>query len=147
MDYGSPEPQLATKFADYACDKLRDAYIATQHRVTNTRVERSGDTALAESYILAFHVQQTPDGKVLHTFNGRWLDTFECRNGEWRISNRVLRVDWSRADPWRDDMAGNWTPSARDRSDILYSSNSWLKDRAQLGGLADRRLPACQSSS
>ncbi|MGI9622680.1 MAG: nuclear transport factor 2 family protein [Acidimicrobiales bacterium] len=121
VDYGSAERQLAGPFAEYAAKKLHETYIATQHRITNTKIERSGDNALAETYILAFHVQETSDGKVLHTFNGRWLDTFERRNGDWRIAERVLRMDWSRRDPWNEDMAGNYITGARDSSDVLYS--------------------------
>lgn len=122
VDYGSPEPLAATTFADYACTKLRDAYLATQHRVTNTSVvSRDGDTAVAESYVLAFHVEDGTDGRILHTFNGRWIDRFERRDGgPWLIVERILRVDWTRKDAWNDDMAGAYVPSARDRSDAVY---------------------------
>ncbi len=120
VDYGAPEPQPAAVFADYACSKLKDAYVATQHRVTNTLIDYRGDEAVAESQILAFHVQDTGDGKILHTFNGRWIDTLTPRDGVWRIAERVLRVDWTRKDPWHEDMAGNYVFSERDRSDVLW---------------------------
>lgn len=121
VDYGSAERQRAGSFAEYATKKLREKYVATQHRITNTKIARRGDSALAETYILAYHVEETTEGKVLHTFNGRWLDTFECRDGAWKIAERVLRVDWTRRDPWNDDMAGSYIAGARDRSDALYS--------------------------
>ena len=122
IDYGSPDPVGAVPFADRACDSLRTKYTATQHRVTNTKVEREGDVAIAESYILAFHVEDGDNGKFLHTFNGRWVDTFEQRGGPWRIAERILRVDWTRRDAWTESMAGNYVPSARDRSDAVYGS-------------------------
>ena len=122
VDYGAPEPQPAAVFADYACTKLKGAYLATQHRVTNTLIDYRGDHAVAESYILAFHVQQTDDGKILHTFNGRWIDSLTPRDGVWRIAQRVLRVDWTRRDPWHEDMGGAYVPSARDRTDPVYTT-------------------------
>lgn len=122
VDYGSPEPVAADDFADYACTKLRSAYVATKHRVTNTSVvRRDGDRAVAESAVLAFHVQDGPDGKFLLTFDGRWIDTFERRDeGPWLIAQRVLRVDWTRRDPWNEDMPGAYVFSERDRSDPVY---------------------------
>jgi hypothetical protein len=123
IDYGAPEPVPAVAFANRACESLRARYLATQHRVTNTKVERRGAQAIAESYILAFHVEATDDGKVLHTFNGRWIDTFEQRGGPHRIVQRILRVDWTRRDPWHDDMAGAYVFSARDRTDPVYGGD------------------------
>ena len=124
VDYGSPDPVPATTFADYACTKLRTAYAATQHRVTNTSiVSHVGDVAVAESYVLAFHVEDAEGGRFLHTFSGRWIDRFERRDGgPWLIAERILRVDWTRKDEWNEDMAGNYVPSARDRSDPVYGS-------------------------
>lgn len=122
IDYGSPDPQPAPVFADYACTKLKAAYLATQHRVTNTLIDYRGDSAVAESYVLAYHVQQTDGGKILHTFNGRWIDTLTPRDGVWRIEQRILRVDWTRQDPWHDDMAGNYVPSRRDRIDPVFTT-------------------------
>ena len=66
----------------------------------------------------------TDDGKVLHTFNGRWVDTFERRDGPHRIAQRILRVDWTRRDPWHDDMAGAYVPSGRDRTDPVYGNSA-----------------------
>lgn len=120
IDY-APEPQAAMPFSEAVIERLPLKFSATQHRVTNIRVERTGNTALVESYILAFHTEDTPEGQFLHTFNGRWIDTFEDRGTGWRIAQRVLRMDWSRRDPWNEDMAGQWPRSSRDRSDVLYA--------------------------
>jgi hypothetical protein len=122
IDYGSPDPVPAIAFADRAIESLRSKYLATQHRVTNTAVvEERPNRVVAESYILAFHVQDDENGKQLLTFNGRWIDTFERRDDErWRIAQRILRVDWTRVDPWTEDMPGNYVSSQRDRSDPVY---------------------------
>ncbi len=122
IDYGAPDPIPATLFADRAIESLRTKYEATQHRVTNTAVvEELPNRVVAESYILAFHVRDDDAGKSLLTFNGRWVDTFERRDDEhWRIAQRILRVDWTREDPWNEDMPGTYVFSARDRTDAVY---------------------------
>jgi len=121
IDYGAPQPIPAVDFADRAIESLRDRYVATQHRITNTSVvARSGASARVETYILAYHVEDADGGKYLHTFNGRWIDEFEDRGDGWRIAQRTLRVDWTRRDQWQEDMRGDYVPSARDRSDAVY---------------------------
>ncbi len=121
VDYGSGDPVPAAQFAGYACKKLGQAYTATQHRVTNIKVERDADTALVESYVLAYHVEDDDDGHALHTFAGRYIDTFTRRDDRWRIARRVLRVDWTRRDPWEGSMRGSYVPSGRDRTDPVYT--------------------------
>jgi len=53
-------------------------------------------------------------GRTLITFNGRYIDTFEGRDGDWRIARRQLRIDWSDISPMGDPMQGAYVPSGRD---------------------------------
>ena len=119
LDYG-PEPLHIDAFVTHVIPRLGERFTATQHRVSNTRIERTGSTAKVEAYVLAFHVESGDDGRFLHTFNGRYIDTAEDRGQGWRIAQRILRVDWSRRDPWHEDMSGSWPQSGRDRSDPVY---------------------------
>ena len=119
LDYGSGERTIE-EFAPYAVQALRRAYDATQHRISNTAIDLVGDAARVETYVLAFHIELTPDGRFLHTFNGRYIDTFERRDGSWKIARRILRRDWTSREPMTDEMAGDFAPSARDRTDPLY---------------------------
>jgi hypothetical protein len=114
IDYG-PEPMPIEAFVDRVLVSLGQRFIATQHRVSNIMVEidASGTTATMEAYVLAFHVQQTDDGQRLHTFDGRYIDRCELRNGEWRIAQRHLRVDWSRIERIESPMGSTWVPSGR----------------------------------
>ncbi len=113
VDYGS---QLATieAFVDRVVPSLRKRFVATQHRISNTSIERRADGALVETYVHATHVEQLDVGRNLHTFVGRYIDRFEERNGEWKIAHRTLRVDWTTLGPMDDPMTGTYVPSGRD---------------------------------
>jgi hypothetical protein len=114
IDYG-PAPMTIEQFVAHAMNSLETKFSATQHRVSNMTIEIADDakSARVETYVLAFHVQPTDDKPLLHTFNGRYIDRFELRNGEWRIAKRVLRNDWSRIETIETPMRGSWQASGR----------------------------------
>ena len=58
--------------------------------------------ARSEAYFIAHHRIPSPDGPQHMIAAGRYLDRFEKRNGEWRISHRHAIYDWSRNDPSTD---------------------------------------------
>jgi hypothetical protein len=120
IDYGA-ETLTIEAFAEYAVASLGKRFRATQHRISNTRIEFDGDRALVETYVLAYHVEPTDDGDVLHTFDGRYIDRFECRDGAWLIASRTLRNDWSKVEPIDAPMRGAWVASGRGGSpDPIY---------------------------
>ena len=120
-NYG-PEPMPIEDFIEYALPSLKQRYSATQHRVSNIRIEIKEDRALVESYVLAYHVKSSESSKQLHTFNGRYIDTFALRDAHWKISERFLRNDWSKVDDITEEMAGSsvWVKSRRDADDPIY---------------------------
>ena len=120
-NYG-PEPMPIEDFVEYALPSLKQRYSATQHRVSNIRIEIKEDRALVESYVLAYHVKSSESSKQLHTFNGRYIDTFALRDAHWKISERFLRNDWSKVDDITEEMAGSsvWIKSRRDADDPIY---------------------------
>jgi hypothetical protein len=122
-DYG-PSPMTIEDFASHALPSLRKRFIATQHRVSNIRIEIDDVTALVESYVLAYHVEETDSGNKLHTFNGRYIDEYSLRDNEWKMHQRTLRKDWSKTEDISEEMAGTWPASGRDRSDPIYTAGS-----------------------
>lgn len=100
----------------------------TQHFVGNILVEIDGDRARAETYLVAYHRLLASRTKPLrdYTVGLRYIDDFERRDGEWRISARVCAFDWARIDPVAPD---GWSPSApstlgrRDRTDAVYAAS------------------------
>ncbi len=114
--YGAHEPMTIEVFVPQVIASLRAKYVATQHRLSNVTTETSGDTALVESYVLAYHVAQHDDGRTLTTFNGRYIDHFETRDGAWKIAHRTLRMDWSDVSPMGNQLVGSYVHSGRDGS-------------------------------
>jgi SnoaL-like domain len=112
----APEPTSIEAFVDRALVSLGTKFTATQHRISNTRVEQTADGARSESYVLASHVQTTDEGQRLHTFAGRYVDRFTHRDGRWRIEQRTLRHDWSTITPVTETMTGAWVQSGRQGS-------------------------------
>lgn len=120
-NYG-PEPMSIEEFVEYALPSLEKRYAATQHRVSNIRVEISHDRALVESYVLAYHIESGEGPTRLHTFNGRYIDTFTLLDGHWKINERSLRNDWSKVENIDEEMAGAsvWVMSDRNDDDPIY---------------------------
>lgn len=111
-DYGA-EPMTIEQFAEHAPGSLQRKFLATQHRVSNVAIELRGDHAVVETYVLAFHVDEVDGSRRLHTFNGRYIDRFEERDGAWKIVKRQLRNDWTQIEPISEPMSGSYVPSGR----------------------------------
>lgn len=111
------------EFADWVLEVLPH-FQATHHFLGQSRIEVDGDTAYAETYCDAHHVSHPDaDGVVTDMVLGlRYVDRFERRGDEWRISKRICAFDWtytttsSAVWPFGEDF----TVGRRDRTDITY---------------------------
>ena len=78
----------------------------TSHFLGNALIRVEQDKAWAETYFNAFHCAPDPNGKMRDVFVcGRYHDSFERRDDEWRIAHRRLHFDWFRE--YQD--TGDWT--------------------------------------
>ena len=109
-------------FALPVVERLRKRYSSTQHRLSNTKIDFNDDGAIAESYILAYHVQPADEDNPerLWTFSGRYIDYFEDRDGQWRIAKRFLRADWTRIETIDEKMPNKFISGSRDKDDPIY---------------------------
>ncbi len=102
-------------------------YALTQHAVSNVLVEIDGDSGRGEAYCLARHRSAAKDGAPAQDFlwGGRYVDRYERRSGEWRISRRGVVHEWTKLEPvegvWPNAAA--FTQGRRDRSDIVYQKD------------------------
>ena len=86
----------AWAFCDYVLPLLRKIE-ASVHAITNTIIELKGDRAFCESQWSVVHRLRKPDPSFLdYWHNGRYLDIFEKRDGEWRILERTIVGDMDR---------------------------------------------------
>lgn len=86
-------------FAEALVPAMDRNTLNSQHHLTNVLIERDGDRAAVESYVIALHPTRDPkSGVEVHQLAGaRYLDRFEKRDGEWKIAERRVVIDWTRA--------------------------------------------------
>jgi hypothetical protein len=66
----------------------------TQHVLGQSFIDLYADTALVETYVLAYHRIATPNGHRDSVIGGRYLDWMEKLGSEWRIAERTMLYDW-----------------------------------------------------
>ena len=65
------------------------------HLVTGEIIKINGNKAEVESYGISTGSSGNDDPSNM--YGGRYLDEFEKRNGEWRISKRMYILDWKKS--------------------------------------------------
>jgi hypothetical protein len=127
-------------------DAIRNMFAATQHFISNVRIEFDGPTcAFSESYFLAFHLLNPNEASLNATLGprrmremggdysrsyelyvaGRYFDRFEKRADTWRILKRRFVSDWTSSGPdsglGREGFAQLWKLwGSRDLADPSY---------------------------
>jgi hypothetical protein len=77
---------------------LLKQFEATMHDLGNVTLEVDGDSARAETYVVAYHVSRREETRHLITVGARYLDQFERRDDEWKIARRLVVIDWSKVE-------------------------------------------------
>jgi hypothetical protein len=75
-------------FIDFVFEQHRNCD-ATSHQLTNIMIEVKGDNANSQSYVTACIRALDVDVVV----RGRYIDTWSCRAGKWRIDERRYTND------------------------------------------------------
>jgi hypothetical protein len=79
--------------------------------------------ATGEVYFQAFHRVSENGNRTDLFICGRYVDRYECRDGEWRMAHRTEIVDWARTEPTADDYLPTHPHvvlGRRDRTDLSY---------------------------
>lgn len=80
--------------------QIEQAAIHRWHMCTSVLIQVDGSKASGECYGIAVSSNETEDGLRMDTiFGGRYLDEFEKRDDEWRISKRSYILDWTNQFP------------------------------------------------
>ena len=98
----------AWEFAVFMTDNMRANMRSSQQKIGNAWiiVEPDGVHARGETYVTGYLDIDTPEGQLQRTVGGRYLDRFECRDGEWRIIDRLYVMDWNRNAPSTAEWEG-----------------------------------------
>jgi hypothetical protein len=88
------------EFVPWVLDALQqDGGMVTMHSICNEYVEVRGDVAYGEAYFIAYHRSGPRDQQVDMTLGARYIDRYERRGGQWKITRRTVVHDWNRVDP------------------------------------------------
>ena len=107
-------------FVPWANELHASGWAAHTHFLDLNHVEIDGDVAHSECYVL--FVLRRKTGTEVDLGGGRYLDRLERRDGEWRIAQRELLIEWCcTADGGRFERVNAEYPSGTwDRTDGSY---------------------------
>lgn len=83
----------------------------TSHNLGNVQIRIDGHKAGTQAYFTASHQFEFEGETWNWIVNGRYLDRFECRDGDWRIIHRTVVYDMERFERAIQGPAGH--PAAR----------------------------------
>jgi SnoaL-like domain len=84
----------ASGFAEFIIPYMRQIWTTTTHMIGQSNIALSGNRAAAETVFIAHHLRPDGEGMADDVASGRYADIMECRNGEWRLLDRVVVMDW-----------------------------------------------------
>ena len=85
----------AHEFAEYVIPCLK-AVDSSMHSITNTRFQFDGDRCACASQWNVVHRLKHDEGFTDFIHQGRYLDVWEKRDGEWKLLHRVIAGDVDR---------------------------------------------------
>ena len=94
------------------------------HSVSNHWVDINGDSAVGESYVLAYQCVVGAEPQDVLT-GGRYIDKYERRDGVWKIAQRSFVMDWTTSSPSKNllesGMFEGMTQGQRGKSDPVFA--------------------------
>jgi hypothetical protein len=110
----------AWEFAERVNESHARRWATTTHVLGQHLSVIAGDVADTETYVIAY--LRRIDGTGVDAVGGRYVDRFERRAGDWRISRRVYVWEWSAVlDPGAPLVDGSsYRQAERSRGDVSY---------------------------
>jgi len=142
-DHHGPYSGGVNGFIGWGIDSL-ETVLSTTHLVGNQIVEVDGSTAWHEAYCRAYHRLKATNSEpeLDWVVNLRYLDHFECRDGEWKISDRLVVHDSVRRDPVGDGTDTDFVRGALAPDDAsYYRSRPWAEFLANRGDMTPSTRP------
>jgi hypothetical protein len=95
-------PEFASAIVDYVTANLDYCF----HSIANEWIEVKGDHGVGEHYIIA---HMSVGGQDIMT-GGRYIDSYERRDGIWKIKSRTFVADWNTTHPKSMELDGIYEP-------------------------------------
>ncbi len=95
-------PEFAEAIVDYVTTSLDYCF----HSIANEWIDVKGDHAVGEHYILA---HMCAGGQDVMT-GGRYIDSYERRDGVWKIKSRTFVADWNTTHAKSLELDGMYEP-------------------------------------
>jgi len=135
IDYHGSFEGSPSEFADWVIQRHTGNIDSCVHFLGNTFIQINGLFATCESYVVVFYRFTREGIKQDMISPGRYLDKFECRDGVWKISERLVVYEKDRIDPVVNEMNGPLTQmlvkGSRNNEDVSYGflANKILEER------------------
>jgi len=145
-DGGPYDGTFVTGLDEWLSHGLRNACAATQHYMINMNIDIEGDRAWSETYLLAYHrtyegkdgvarflgaeraaAQTQPDKPQDFMVGNRYLDSWEKRDGAWKIKTRRFVVDWCQVSGISDETTGGALAAFQYRGERSRSDQSYRR--------------------
>lgn len=114
------------EFAVEICRIVEAVFDQTFHSIANQWIDVTGDSAVAETYVIAVATTSGADADKTETLTGgRYIDRFTRREGIWKFAERSFICDWTRTDKSTRQMdSGMYAPldlqGSQGRTDPIY---------------------------
>lgn len=116
-DYGAIYRGSGPGVIDQIC-RQHQGLKGHSHQVSNILIALDGDRAGSESYVHAVLQRDSAEGLMQMAVWGRYLDSWERREGRWGLVHRMVVFDLDEVRPAR--ALGQETRSTRDPGDPSY---------------------------
>jgi hypothetical protein len=101
----------AHEFCDFLVGSDRDGPVS-MHRHNNRWIDIRGETAVSESYVIAYSQREQDGNPVQAMIGGRYLDTHARRDGVWKMTNRTFVLEWNTNRPGTGTALPTFDPGA-----------------------------------
>lgn len=111
------------EFGAFIVPRLAEAYVATMHTIHQSSIVVSGNRAVGDTYCIAMHRSEKPEGVGCEFAYCRYADVFEKRGDEWRILDRTVLMEHAQSFTAIDSTISvdNFTRGVHGRGDLSYT--------------------------
>lgn len=121
LEYGAFNGS-ATEFVPWVILHIQNDFKHGYHAICNEYITVDGEQAYGEIYAMINDCVVDEKGQLAYSSKGgRYVDKYEKRKGEWRISYRTFILDWVEYKQINEKDDGVLNRGRRDGEDISYS--------------------------